>query len=73
MDLVLYTKIGLGDGQQATSLGYKNFQIQLQEFLGIIMLLFLRRCLKIRIENWNVGGLNGSYADIKVGNTTLEK
>jgi hypothetical protein len=36
-ELVLYTKTGMGDGQQANNPGYKSFLILSQEFLGITM------------------------------------
>ena len=35
LELTLYTKIGMGDGHKPITLGYKNFQIQLPEHLGI--------------------------------------
>jgi molybdopterin-containing oxidoreductase family iron-sulfur binding subunit len=37
LELVLYTKTGMG-GQQANNPWLQEFPIQLQEFLGIIML-----------------------------------
>jgi molybdopterin-containing oxidoreductase family iron-sulfur binding subunit len=34
LELVLYTKTGMGDGQQANNPWLQEFPIQLQEFLG---------------------------------------
>jgi hypothetical protein len=36
-ELVLYTKTGMGDGQQANNPWLQEFPILSQEFLGIIM------------------------------------
>jgi molybdopterin-containing oxidoreductase family iron-sulfur binding subunit len=62
--LVLYTKTGMGDGQQANNPGYKSFR-SYQEFLGIIW-LFLMLMQRNWMSNEIVanGGLNGSYATI---------
>ncbi|UGS23336.1 TAT-variant-translocated molybdopterin oxidoreductase [Flavobacterium channae] len=74
-DLVLYTKVGMGDGQQANN-------PWLQEFPDPITRVSWDNYVTISkadadkggFKNWNVanGGLNGSYATIKVGNATLE-
>jgi hypothetical protein len=42
--IVLYTKTGMGDGQQVT-LGYKSFRSNYKSF-GIIMLQYLMQMLK---------------------------
>ncbi|MFP9099481.1 TAT-variant-translocated molybdopterin oxidoreductase [Flavobacterium sp. RHBU_24] len=75
-ELVLYTKTGMGDGQQA-------YNPWLQEFPDPITRTSWDNYITIskadadtlKIENWNVanGGLNGSLADIVVGDKKLEK
>ncbi|HBD26755.1 TAT-variant-translocated molybdopterin oxidoreductase [Flavobacterium sp.] len=74
-DLVLYSKVGMGDGQQANN-------PWLQEFPDPITRVSWDNYVTISkadaeaagVKNWNVanGGLNGSYVTIKVGNATLE-
>ena len=76
LELVLYTKTGLGDGQQANN-------PWLQEFPDPITRASWDNYLTIsqadattsEIENWNVanGGLNGSYATLTVDGVKLEK
>ena len=75
LDLVLYTKVGLGDGQQANNPWLQEFpdpitRVSWDNYVTISK----KDAEKYKLENWNVanGGLNGSYADIKVGNTTLK-
>jgi len=75
-ELVLYTKTGMGDGQQANN-------PWLQEFPDPITRVSWDNYATISkfdadalgIENFNIanGGLNGSYVNLKVGATTLEK
>ncbi len=76
LDLILYTKVGMGDGQQANNPWLQEFpdpitRISWDNYLTISK----KDADKYQLENWNVsnGGLNGSYADLKVGNSTLEK
>ncbi|MFM9988961.1 TAT-variant-translocated molybdopterin oxidoreductase [Flavobacterium sp.] len=76
LELVLYTKTGLGDGQQANN-------PWLQEFPDPITRASWDNYLTISqadattsgIENWNVanGGLNGSYVTLTVDGVKLEK
>jgi molybdopterin-containing oxidoreductase family iron-sulfur binding subunit len=75
-DLVLYSKIGMGDGQQANNPWLQEFpdpitRVSWDNYVTISK----ADAEKGNFKNWNVanGGLNGSYATIKVGNTTLEK
>jgi molybdopterin-containing oxidoreductase family iron-sulfur binding subunit len=75
-DLVLYSKIGIGDGQQANNPWLQEFpdpitRVSWDNYVTISK----ADAEKGEFKNWNVanGGLNGSYATIKVGNTTLEK
>jgi MoCo/4Fe-4S cofactor protein with predicted Tat translocation signal len=75
MDLVLYTKIGLGDGQQANNPWLQEFPDPITRVSWDNYVTVSKKDAEaLELENWNVanGGLNGSYADIKVGNTTLK-
>ncbi|WP_224485054.1 TAT-variant-translocated molybdopterin oxidoreductase [Robertkochia aurantiaca] len=75
MELVLYTKTGMGDGQQANN-------PWLQEFPDPITRVSWDNYITVSkadaeamgLENWNVanGGLNGSYANVTVNGVTLE-
>ena len=74
-DLVLYTKIGMGDGQQASNPWLQEFPDPITRVSwDNYVTLSKADAEKGGFKNWNVanGGLNGSYATIKVGNTTLE-
>ncbi len=74
-DLVLYTKIGMGDGQQANNPWLQEFPDPITRVSwDNYVTLSKADAEKGGFKNWNVanGGLNGSYATIKVGNTTLE-
>jgi MoCo/4Fe-4S cofactor protein with predicted Tat translocation signal len=74
-ELVLYTKTGMGDGQQANN-------PWLQEFPDPITRASWDNYVTVSksdaeawgLENWNVanGGLDGSLTTLKVGNVTLE-
>jgi MoCo/4Fe-4S cofactor protein with predicted Tat translocation signal len=76
LELVLYTKTGLGDGQQANN-------PWLQEFPDPITRASWDNYLTISqsdataagLENWNVanGGLNGSYVTLTANGVKLEK
>ena len=76
LELVLYTKTGLGDGQQANN-------PWLQEFPDPITRASWDNYLTISqadataagLENWNVanGGLNGSYVTLTANGIKLEK
>jgi len=74
-DLVLYSKVGMGDGQQANNPWLQEFpdpitRVSWDNYVTISK----ADAEKAGFKNWNVanGGLNGSYANIKVGNATLE-
>jgi len=73
LDLVLYTKVGLGDGQQANNPWLQEFPDPITRVSWDNYVTVSKKDAE-KLENWNVanGGLNGSYADIKVGNTTLK-
>ena len=73
-DLVLYTKTGMGDGQQANNPWLQEFpdpitRVSWDNYVTVAK----ADADKLGLENWNVanGGLNGSYATLKVGNATL--
>ena len=76
LDLVLYTKVGMGDGQQANNPWLQEFpdpitRVSWDNYVTVSK----ADAEKLGLKNWNVanGGLNGSYTSIKVGNATLEK
>ena len=76
LDLVLYTKVGLGDGQQANNPWLQEFpdpitRVSWDNYVTVSQ----NDAEKYKLENFNVanGGLNGSYVTIKVGNTSLSK
>lgn len=73
-ELVLYTKIGMGDGQQANNPWLQEFpdpitRVSWDNYVTVSK----KDAEKYGLENWNVanGGMNGSYVTLKVGNTTL--
>jgi molybdopterin-containing oxidoreductase family iron-sulfur binding subunit len=74
-ELVLYTKTGLGDGQQANNPWLQEFpdpitRVSWDNYVTVSRI----DAEKLGLENHNVadGGLNGSYATIAVGSATLE-
>ncbi len=76
LELTLYTKVGMGDGNQANN-------PWLQEFPDPITRVSWDNYLTVSkadaeamgLENWNVadGGLNGSYVNIAVNGVAVEK
>lgn len=75
MDLVLYTKVGMGDGQQANNPWLQEFpdpitRVSWDNYVTVSK----KDADKLGLKNWNVanGGLNGTYATLKVGNATLK-
>lgn len=75
-ELVLYTKIGMGDGQQANNPWLQEFPDPISRVSWDNYVTISRKDAEAKgIKNYNVanGGLNGSYASLKVGNVTLEK
>ena len=74
LDLVLYTKTGMGDGQQANNPWLQEFpdpitRVSWDNYVTVSK----KDAESLGLENWNVanGGLNGSYATLKVGSATL--
>ena len=75
-DLVLYTKVGMGDGQQANNPWLQEFPDPITRVSWDNYVTISKKDAEAaKLVNFNVanGGLNGSYATIKVGNVTLEK
>ena len=75
-ELLLYTKVGLGDGQQANNPWLQEFPDPITRVSWDNYLTISRAdAEKLGLENHNVadGGLNGSYATLTVGNSKLEK
>ena len=76
LELVLYTKTGLGDGQQASNPWLQEFPDPITRASWDNYLTISQADATISgIENWNVanGGLNGSYATLTVDGVKLEK
>jgi MoCo/4Fe-4S cofactor protein with predicted Tat translocation signal len=75
-ELHLYTKTGLGDGQQASNPWLQEFPDPITRVSWDNYVTISRAdAEKLGMSNEIVanGGLNGSYADIAVGGVTLEK
>ena len=75
-ELVLYTKTGMGDGQQANNPWLQEFpdpitRVSWDNYVTVSK----ADAAKLGLENYNVadGGLNGSYVTIEVGGAKLEK
>jgi MoCo/4Fe-4S cofactor protein with predicted Tat translocation signal len=75
-ELVLYTKTGLGDGQQANNPWLQEFpdpitRVSWDNYVTVS----IADAKKLELENSIVanGGLNGSYADLTVNGVKLEK
>ena len=74
-ELILYTKTGLGDGQQANNPWLQEFpdpitRVSWDNYLTVSSV----DAKELKLENEIVanGGLNGSYADVTVGNVKLK-
>jgi len=75
MSLVLYTKVGMGDGQQANNPWLQEFpdpitRVSWDNYLTVSM----RDANALGLKNTNTanGALNGSYANVTVGSQTLK-
>ena len=75
LELVLYTKTGLGDGQQANNPWLQEFpdpitRVSWDNYVTVSRI----DAEKLGLENHNVadGGLNGSYASLTVNGKTLD-
>jgi molybdopterin-containing oxidoreductase family iron-sulfur binding subunit len=74
-ELVLYTKVGLGDGQQANNPWLQEFPDPITRVSWDNYVTIARAdAEKLGLENHNVanGGLNGSYASLTVNGKALE-
>jgi MoCo/4Fe-4S cofactor protein with predicted Tat translocation signal len=75
LELHLYTKVGMGDGQQANNPWLQEFPDPITRVCWDNYATVSRvDAEQYQLENKNVanGALNGSYITIKVGNSTLE-
>ncbi|WKW47174.1 TAT-variant-translocated molybdopterin oxidoreductase [Myroides sp. JBRI-B21084] len=75
LELVLYSKTGMGDGQQANNPWLQEFPDPITRVSWDNYLTVSKADAEaLGIENFNVanGGLNGSYVTLKVGTTVLE-
>lgn len=74
-DLILYTKTGMGDGQQANNPWLQEFPDPITRASWDNYVTVAKAdAEKLELENWNVanGGLNGSYATLTVNGVKLE-
>lgn len=74
-ELVFYTKVGMGDGQQANNPWLQEFpdpitRVSWDNYITVSRV----DAEELGIKNWNVanGGLNGSLVNVKVGDKVLE-
>ncbi len=75
LELVLYTKTGMGDGQQANNPWLQEFPDPITRVSWDNYVTVSRKDAEaLGLVNYHVanGGLNGSYATVKVGSTVLE-
>jgi MoCo/4Fe-4S cofactor protein with predicted Tat translocation signal len=75
MELVLYTKIGMGDGQQANNPWLQEFPDPVTRVTWDNYATVSRfDADRLGLENYNVanGGLNGSYITVEAGGRKLE-
>lgn len=75
LELVLYTKTGMGDGQQANNPWLQEFpdpitRVSWDNYITVSQF----DAERLGLENWNVanGGLNGSYVTVEVNGKKLE-
>jgi MoCo/4Fe-4S cofactor protein with predicted Tat translocation signal len=76
MELVIYTKTGMGDGQQANNPWLQEFPDPITRASWDNYVSVSQKDAKtLGLENWNVanGGLNGSYVTLTVNGVKLEK
>ncbi|WP_430467346.1 TAT-variant-translocated molybdopterin oxidoreductase [Winogradskyella ouciana] len=75
MELSFYTKVGMGDGQQANNPWLQEFPDPITRTTWDNYLTISQADAdRLELKNWNVanGGLNGSYANVTVNGVTLE-
>ncbi|WP_296382151.1 TAT-variant-translocated molybdopterin oxidoreductase [Winogradskyella sp.] len=74
MELSLYTKTGMGDGQQANNPWLQEFPDPITRTTWDNYLTISQADAdRLELKNWNVanGGLNGSYVDVTVNDATI--
>jgi len=74
LELTLYSKVGMGDGQQANNPWLQEFpdpitRVSWDNYIAVSK----ADAKKLELENWNVanGGLNGSKANVTVNGVTI--
>ena len=75
LELTLYTKVGMGDGQQANNPWLQEFPDPISRVSWDNYLTVSKADAdEIGLKNWNVatGALNGSYANVSVGGVTVK-
>ncbi|WP_046743924.1 TAT-variant-translocated molybdopterin oxidoreductase [Kordia zhangzhouensis] len=75
MELVLYAKTGMGDGQQANNPWLQEFPDPITRASWDNYLTISQADAEAKgLKNWNVanGGLNGSYVNVTVNGKTIE-
>ncbi|WP_294819742.1 TAT-variant-translocated molybdopterin oxidoreductase [uncultured Flavobacterium sp.] len=75
LELVLYTKTGMGDGQQANNPWLQEFPDPITRVSWDNYITVSKADAEaLGLENWNVanGGLNGSVVTVKLGNKQLK-
>ncbi len=75
MELVLYSKVGMGDGQQANNPWLQEFPDPITRVSwGNYVTVSKADAESLGFENWNVanGGMNGSVARLTVNGTVVE-
>ncbi|MCB0446252.1 MAG: TAT-variant-translocated molybdopterin oxidoreductase, partial [Gelidibacter sp.] len=75
LELTLYTKVGMGDGQQANNPWLQEFPDPLTRVSWDNYLTVSTADAKqLNLKNWHVanGGLNGSYANVTVNGVTIK-
>ena len=75
LSLILYPKIGIGDGQQSNNPWLQEFpdpitRVTWDNYLTVSMVD--AKNIGLKNENTANGALNGSYANIKVGNKSIK-
>ncbi len=75
MELTLYSKVGMGDGQQANNPWLQEFPDPITRVAWDNYVTVSKAdAERLELENWNVanGGMNGSYVKLTVNGVTLD-
>ncbi len=76
MELVLYSKVGMGDGQQASNPWLQEFPDPITRVSWDNYVTVSKKDAEtLGMKNWNVanGGMNGSYAKLTVNGVSIDK